>query len=122
MVAGSLTLWNCRLIDGLGGPAREQAAISIDAGSITAVAEAVGSVPPSDVVDLKGRSVVPGLIDAHIHLSSDVERSPGFGPTPELSGEDPRPRELGWFVLANSARELLRAGITTVRDVGSYDD
>ena len=122
MVAGSLTLWNCRLIDGVGGPAREQAAISIDAGSITAVADAVGSVPPGDVVDLKGRSVVPGLIDAHIHLSSDVERSPGFGPTPELSGEDPRPRELGWFVLANTARELLRAGITTVRDVGSYDD
>jgi imidazolonepropionase-like amidohydrolase len=122
MVAGSLTLWNCRLIDGLGGPAREQAAISIDAGSITAVVDAVGSVPPGDVVDVKGRSVVPGLIDAHIHLSSDVERSPGFGPTPELSGEDPRPRELGWFVLANSARELLRAGITTVRDVGSYDD
>lgn len=122
MVAESLTLWNCRLIDGLGGPVRERAAISIDAGSITGVADSVGSAPPGNVVDVEGRSVVPGLIDAHIHLSSDVERSPGFGPAPELSGEDPRPRELGWFVLAKSARELLRAGITTVRDVGSYDD
>ena len=65
---------------------------------------------------------MPGLIDAHVHLSSDVGRSPGFGPPAPLKGEDPRPRELGYFVLANAARELLRAGITTVRDVGSYDD
>ena len=122
MVAESLTLWNCRLFDGVGGPVRERAAISIDAGSITDVADAIGPAPPGYVVDVEGRSVVPGLIDAHFHLSSDVERSPGFGPPPELSGEDPRPRELGWFVLANASRGLLRAGITTVRDVGSYDD
>jgi imidazolonepropionase-like amidohydrolase len=77
---------------------------------------------PADAVDLAGATLLPGLIDAHVHLSSDVSRSPGFGPPPLLKGEDPRPRELGWFVLANSAREYLRAGITTVRDVGSYDD
>src|SRR2546421_205014 len=43
-------------------------------------------------------------------------------PPPPLKGEDSRPRELGYFVLANTARALLRAGVTTVRDVGSYDD
>ena len=64
---------------------------------------------------------MPGLIDAHAHVSSDTERSPGFGPPPPLHGEEPRPRELGWFVLAKAARAMLRAGITTVRDVGSYD-
>jgi imidazolonepropionase-like amidohydrolase len=65
---------------------------------------------------------MPGLIDAHAHLSSDISRSPGFGPPPPLKGELPRPRELGYFVLAKTARTLLAAGITSVRDVGSYDD
>jgi imidazolonepropionase-like amidohydrolase len=65
---------------------------------------------------------MPGLIDAHAHVSSDVKRSPGFGPPPPLAGELPRPRALGYFVLAKTAVALLAAGITTVRDVGSYDD
>lgn len=122
MVAGSLTLWDCCLIDGLGGPRREHAAVWARDGRITEIADIAGSSMPDEVVNVGGRSVLPGLIDAHVHLSSDVERSPGFGPPEQLSGEDPRPRELGWFVLAKSARALLRAGFTTVRDVGSYDD
>jgi imidazolonepropionase-like amidohydrolase len=55
-------------------------------------------------------------------VTSDVSRSPGFGPPPALHGESPRPREVGYFVLANAARDFLRGGITSVRDVGSYDD
>jgi imidazolonepropionase-like amidohydrolase len=65
---------------------------------------------------------MPGLIDAHAHLTSDVKRSPGFGPLPPLAGELPRPRELGYFVLAKTAEALLAAGVTSVRDVGSHDD
>jgi imidazolonepropionase-like amidohydrolase len=76
--------------------------------------------PPPDAVDLAGRTLMPGLIDAHAHISSDTERSPGFGPPPSLHGDDPRPPELGYFVLARTATALLGAGITTVRDVGSY--
>jgi imidazolonepropionase-like amidohydrolase len=63
---------------------------------------------------------MPGLIDAHAHISHDTDRSPGFGPPPALHGDDPRPPELGYFVLAAMARVLLAAGITTVRDVGGY--
>src|SRR4029077_6269178 len=76
--------------------------------------------PPPDAVDLAGRTVMPGLIDAHAHISSDTERSPGFGRPPALHGDDPRPPELGYFVLARTAPALLGAGITTGRDVGSY--
>ena len=77
---------------------------------------------PTGAIDVGGRTVLPGLIDAHTHLSSDVSRSPGFGPPRQLKGEDPRPRELGWFVLAKACRALLGAGITTIRDVGAFDD
>jgi imidazolonepropionase-like amidohydrolase len=117
-----LTLWGARLIDGRGHKVRERASVTIAGGRITEVADATGEHAPDGAVALGGRTVLPGLIDAHVHLSSDVSRSPGFGPPPPREGEPPRPRELGYFVLANAARELLRAGITTVRDVGSYDD
>lgn len=114
-------LWNGRLIDGLGGPPRPDALVSIREGRIEAISDADGE-PPDGAIDVTGATVMPGLIDAHAHVSSDTERSPGFGPPEALHGEDPRPRELGWFVLAAAAREMLRSGITTVRDVGSYDD
>ena len=116
-----VVLWNCRLIDGRDGRPRERIALTIRDGRIAEIADAGDPAPPG-ALDVGGRVALPGLIDAHVHLSSDVERSPGFGPPRALMGEDPRPRELGWFVLAKSARELLRSGITTVRDVGSYDD
>jgi imidazolonepropionase-like amidohydrolase len=117
-----LTLWGARLIDGHGHKVRERASVTIMGGRIAGVADAAGDAMPEGAVDLGGRTLLPGLIDAHVHLSSDVSRSPGFGPPPPAKGELPRPRELGYFVLANAARALLRAGITTVRDVGSYDD
>ncbi len=113
-------LWNARLIDGRGGPPVERASIAISDGRITGVDSPAGD-PPTGALDLAGRTVLPGLIDAHAHVTSDTERSPGFGPPPEKHGDDPRPRELGYFVLAKAAAALLRAGITTVRDVGSYD-
>ena len=48
---------------------------------------------------------MPGLIDAHVHLSS-LDRS--LGP------------ELHPFGLVQAARHLLDGGVTTVRDAGSY--
>jgi imidazolonepropionase-like amidohydrolase len=116
MSARSLLLWNGTLLE-----RREPAFVAVADGRITDVGAASGDPPPA-AVDVGGRTLLPGLIDAHVHLSSDVSRSPGFGPTAPLHGEDPRPRELGWFVLANTARALLAAGVTSVRDVGSYDD
>jgi imidazolonepropionase-like amidohydrolase len=115
----TVTLWNARLIDGHGGSPSERTAISIDEGRITAIDDATGG-PPPDAIDLAGRTVMPGLIDAHAHVSHDTDRSPGFGPPPALHGDEPRPPELGYFVLAAMARALLEAGITTVRDVGGY--
>jgi len=112
---------NARVIDGTGRAPLEHAMVRVEDGRIVEVAELDGA-PPENSTDLDGRTLMPGLIDAHAHLSSDISRSPGFGPPPALHGELPRPRELGYFVLAKTARELLAAGVTTVRDVGSYDD
>ncbi len=121
-IAGDLLLWRARLLDGTGGRPREPVAIEIRGGLIAAVTDINGAAAPDGALDVAGRTVLPGLIDAHVHVMSDLERSPGFGPRAPLKGEEPRPPELRWFVLAKSAREFLRAGLTTVRDVGSYDD
>lgn len=114
-------LWNARVIDPGMGTIREHGTIAWENGVLTDVSEARGDAPDG-AIDVGGRVVLPGLIDAHVHLLSDLERSPGFGPPPQLHGEDPRPRELGYLLLAQSCAALLAAGITTIRDVGSYDD
>jgi imidazolonepropionase-like amidohydrolase len=111
-----MLLWNVRVFDGL-----ERAAVEIDGARIASV-EAVSGDRPDFAVDCTGCTLLPGLIDAHMHVSSDVFRSPGFGPSEPLHGEEPRRRELGYFILAATALELLRAGFTTVRDVGCYDE
>ncbi len=114
-------LWNVRLVDGTGARPRDGCLVRVEDGRIAEVAAATGPAPPG-ALDVQGRTVLPGLIDAHCHLSSDTSRSPGFGPPAELHGEEPRARALGHYVLANAARVMLAAGITAVRDVGSYDD
>src|SRR4051794_17224591 len=111
-----MLLWNVRVFDG-----PERAAVEIDGARIASVV-AVSGERPHFAVDCTGCTLLPGLIDAHMHVSSDVFRSPGFGPSEPLHGEEPRRRELGYFVLAATALELLRAGFTTVRDVGCYDE
>ena len=117
-----MVLTNARVIDGTGGPPLESASVHIEHGRIVSVVSSEGEPSPAGALDVEGRTVMPGLIDAHAHLSSDISRSPGFGPPPALKGELPRPRELGYFVLAKTARVLLAAGVTSIRDVGSYDD
>ncbi len=48
MAAGSLTLWNCRLIDGLGGVAKEHGFVVIQDGQIGQIADTAGAAMPDD--------------------------------------------------------------------------
>ena len=114
-------LWNVRLLDLEAGTSAAGRALTIDDGQITAINDAEGALP-EQARDLGGATVLPGLIDAHCHVLSNTERSPGFGPPPLLHGEAPRPAALGHYVLAAAALRILRSGFTTVRDVGSADD
>jgi imidazolonepropionase-like amidohydrolase len=115
MAQDSLILTNARVLDGRGGT-RERADVVLSDGRIQEVREAAGSQAElAGVLDLQGKTLMPGLIDAHAHLySHDPIR-------PLLRGEPPRPRELSYLVAARTVRAYLEAGITTMRDVGSLD-
>ena len=116
------TLWNARLADADRPDPEGLWSLVVEGGKIAAIEPVQGQHVPPSGIDLAGATIVPGLIDVHMHvLSSEITRNEGFGPPPELKGGEPRPRELGYFILAAMAKEVLEAGITTIRDVGCDD-
>ena len=117
----SEVLWDIRWLDPGTGTATEHQTIIFEGDTVAAIGDAVGEAPEG-AHDLAGATVLPGLIDAHVHVASDTSRSPGFGPPPAQHGEPPRPAGLAQYILAATADRILRSGFTTVRDVGAYDD
>ena len=85
-----LLLRRANVIDGIGDEPLPGASILIEKGRIVAVA--AGEIPPpagAEVVDLGGRWVLPGMVDAHTHI-------------PDLA----------------AARAALRSGVTSARNMG----
>ena len=83
-----MLLTNARVIDGTGDAPRSSARrCGSTTGRIVAVDAALDPVRPLPraAFDLQRPHALPGLIDAHAHLSSDVFRSPGFGPPPRAA-------------------------------------
>jgi imidazolonepropionase-like amidohydrolase len=100
-----------RLIDGTGADAQIDRALYVADERILDIGP--GSAIPSDaeVVDLTAYSVVPGLIDAHVHLVFSASSS-ALG---DVLAEDDHQLLLRGVA---AARQALGAGITAVRDLG----
>lgn len=104
-----------RLIDGSGAPAIDNAVLVLDGGKVIGVFEgrAPDGLVPDDaqVLDYQGCTIVPGLIDAHVHLNL-----PGDGTMLEDAIREPD----GVLVASSAfaANRALNAGVTTVRDTG----
>ena len=120
--SNALVLWNASVIDSRNPRPIERMCITVRNGRIDEVRGVEEAAAPDGAVDATGKFVMPGLIDAHIHLTDDPKMLEKAAPPRAMQGEEPRPRELVYFILANSARAFLRAGITSIRDVGCYDD
>lgn len=110
-----LVIRHARVIDGR-GRARERATLVIQEDRITAVGDerTVPLLRGAVEIDARGKTVLPGLIDCHVHLclggDADVIRT--------IREEDPA---LTLLKAARFARATLEAGFTTVRDVGFRD-
>ena len=105
-----------RLIDGLGGPPLERGAVLMEGSHIRAVGTEEAVAAPEgaavEVLDYPNMTIMPGLIDCHVHLVSL-----GDG----RAGDDMNllPDEVLTLQAARNARAHLYSGVTTVRDCGA---
>ncbi len=102
------------LADPVVGDTNASPALIIENGIITAVGaqETLAAPDGADVIDLGDKTVLPGLIDMHVHLTSSAEKGRGYAGL-QYAGD----RGVIWGVV--HAARTLEAGFTTVRDVGS---
>ncbi|WP_447750419.1 amidohydrolase family protein [Sphingopyxis fribergensis] len=85
--------------------------IVVRGGRIAEIAPGHIDVAGARAIDLKDRTLLPGLIDTHVHFS--------FAPETKLwSAAIDTPEDVALFAFSN-AKKTLEAGFTTVRDVGS---
>src|SRR5262245_12514228 len=108
----AVLLRNARVFDGFDGDCPDGMEILIEGGLIREISGKPIKADDARVFDIEGRTLMPGLIDAHVHACT---------PTFSLFENDRMPPSL----LANQAGSILagmlRRGFTTVRDAGGAD-
>lgn len=108
-----MDLRNATVISCTGDEPIEGATVVIEGGVIKEVSTARPPASSERSIDCRGATVLPGLIDAHVHLSSldvDIARQT----------RDVPPSLMAYEIAAIMARTL-RQGYTTVRDAGGAD-
>jgi imidazolonepropionase-like amidohydrolase len=102
-----------RMLDVLAGKMVEQPAVVVVDGRIKAVLTQGSAAIPKDAtrIDLPGQTLLPGLIDMHVHLTSDAT----------IDGNRTLDYTDSFWVAVGvaNAKAMLQAGFTTVRNVGS---
>jgi imidazolonepropionase-like amidohydrolase len=100
------------LIDGVAKTERNNVSIIIEKGRFTNIVDGVVLPDPGDeVIDLSNQTVMPGLMDMHVHLSSQLS------PKSQLEEFTLNPTDVAMRATFY-ARKTLLAGFTTVRNVG----
>ena len=115
-VADTVVVSADRMLDVLTGRVIDHPLVTIVDGRISSVGQGSALPPDARHIDLKGMTLLPGLIDMHTHLTSD----PRFSGYRRLQFTDNF-----WTVVGvANAQKTIEAGFTTVRNVGSanFDD
>lgn len=100
-----------RLIDGTGSKPIDEAMIIINGKTIEAVGKGLDIPKEAKVTDAEGKTLMPGLIDSHLHICSNGDPS-------LMSMLNYRPGLVQLFGYKNGIKDL-EAGFTTIRDMGS---
>jgi imidazolonepropionase-like amidohydrolase len=101
-----------------GGPI-DDAVVVVTNDRVTAVSSGDRAVPPgAKVIDLRPLVGLPGLIDAHTHMSFYWDRKPGTRPFASLGSWQ---TAVLVYLAQENARKTLESGVTTVRDLGAVD-
>ncbi len=102
-----------RLIDPETGTVATHRLLRVEAGRIVAVSDDAVLPAGARVVDWSGYTVLPGLIDMHVHLADTLQSNDVAAPLKVSAMEIA-------LLGARHARETLLAGFTTVHDVGCF--
>ena len=105
-------IWCGSLIDGVAGQPSKDKTIVVDKNMITEIRDGFVQGGKDDkIVDLKTKTVMPGLMDMHVHLEEETKKG-GFA---DRFIENPADIA---FESAKFAQTTLMSGFTTVRDLG----
>jgi imidazolonepropionase-like amidohydrolase len=105
-------LANCTLWDGTSPEVHEDMHVLVEGERIRDIADRPLTAPDTHVIDCRGKTLMPGLIDAHVHL---IATSLNLG---QLALE---PVSLTMARARHIAEAMLQRGFTTVRDAGGAD-
>jgi len=105
-----------RLIDGRADTARSSVTVVVEGDRIVRIANGFSAPRPGDtVVDLRTGTLMPGLLDMHVHITSQQSGAAGYS---ERFFLEPTGRVLR---ATQYLERTLMAGFTTVRDLGASD-
>ena len=103
---------NASILDGTHSEALADHHVLVEDGVIREVSDSPITASSARVVDLAGKTLMPGLIDCHVHVIASVAN---LGANAEL------PNTLVALRSAKIMRDMLMRGFTTVRDLGGAD-
>jgi imidazolonepropionase-like amidohydrolase len=107
-----LLLQNARLLDCEAGESRPGCSVLVEDDRIVEVSEGEITAADAERIDAGGRTVMPGLIDAHVHAVIT---------TMNLASMTSRPQSLVALEAGRILERMLLRGFTTVRDAGGAD-
>ena len=107
-----LAITNARLIDGTGAAPLDAAVIVITGDTFSAIGprDRVSIPQGAEVIDVQGKTIIPGLIDAHIHVTWAPRQADAVTNNAAIAS----------FRAADLLHRCLMVGVTTVRDVASF--
>ncbi|TDD51818.1 amidohydrolase family protein [Nonomuraea terrae] len=106
-----LVIASSRLFDGVSETPLDNAVLTIEDGVVAEVGT-YADAPPAGAVHLPDATILPGLVDCHVHLPFDASADP-------VASTMAKTVPAATLQAVRNAQTLLRHGVTTVRDVSS---